>query len=134
MKTRTVSRVAPAALLTTATALQVGGIAEPAHASSLAAKSRTFKGPTIVTMHGPVQVSIAVKSKKIVSVKTFINPNSDGRSPFLEQTAVPVLRRETLKAQSARIQLVSGATETSEAFITSLQSALKRARAARALK
>jgi hypothetical protein len=63
---------------------------------------QTFKGPTEETMHGPVQVSIVVKSKKIVNVKTFINPNSDGRSPFLQQRAVPILKQETVKAHSAQ--------------------------------
>jgi uncharacterized protein with FMN-binding domain len=127
-------RIAPAALMTTAAVVQVGGITEPVHASSPAAKSRTFKGPTEVTTHGPVQVSIVVANKKIVNVKTVISPNSDGRSPFLQEGAVPVLKRETLKAQSARISLVSGATETSQALVASLQSAIKKARAAKALK
>jgi uncharacterized protein with FMN-binding domain len=133
MKSHTIRRAVPAALITTAAALQAGSL-EPAHAASLAARSQTFKGPTVETMHGPVQVSIVVKSKKIVNVKTFISPNSDGRSPFLQERAVPLLKQETLKAQSAKIDVVSGATETSEAFITSLQSAIKKAHKANALK
>jgi uncharacterized protein with FMN-binding domain len=134
MNKPTTRRIAPLVLLTTTGVLQLGGITEPVHATSLAATSRTFKGATQVTMHGPVQVSIVVKSKKIVNVKAYINPNSDGRSPLLQEGAVPVLKRETLKAQSARINLVSGATETSEAFVSSLQSAIKKAKTAKALK
>jgi hypothetical protein len=51
------------------------------------------------------------------------------RSQFIMSQALPVLRQEFLAAQSARIQLVSGATYTSEAFIQSLQSALLKAHA-----
>lgn len=134
MKSHTFRRAVPAALITTAATLQFGSIVEPAHASAPAAKSQTFKGPTEETMHGPVQVSIVVKSKKIVNVKTFINPNSDGRSPFLQQRAVPILKQETLKAQSAHIDAVSGATEFSDAYDQSLQSAIKKAQKAKALK
>ena len=49
------------------------------------------------------------------------------RSRVIDWRAVPILRQETLQAQSARIDVVSGATQTSEAYIRSLQSALDRA-------
>ena len=51
------------------------------------------------------------------------------RSQFIMSEALPLLRQEFLEAQSARIQLVSGATLTSQAFIRSLQSALLKAHA-----
>jgi uncharacterized protein with FMN-binding domain len=51
------------------------------------------------------------------------------RSQFIMSQALPLLRQEFLAAQSARIQLVSGATLTSEAFVRSLQSALLKAHA-----
>lgn len=130
-----VSRSLPAAVMTVAAALGAAGSLEAAHASSLhAAATKTFKGPTEDTQHGPVQVSILVKSKKIVNVKATIAPNEDGRSPYLQTHAVPVLKREVLAAQSAKVNTVSGATETSEAYIQSLQSAIKQARKAKALK
>jgi uncharacterized protein with FMN-binding domain len=99
-----------------------------------AAKSKTFKGPTEYGLHGPVQVSIVVKSKKIVKVTAAISPAGDGRSPFLQGRAIPILRQETLAAQSAKINVVSGATETSDGYIQSLQSAIHKARKAKALK
>lgn len=134
MRRTTLYRTLPIALLGTAGTLQVAPSLSIAHAAASAATARTFKGPTEETQHGPVGVSIVVKKGKIVDVKTKIAPLQDGRSPFLQGRAVPILRSEVLKAQSTRIDTVSGATETSEAFIQSLQSAIKSARKARALK
>ncbi|HEX6506720.1 MAG TPA: FMN-binding protein, partial [Chloroflexota bacterium] len=51
----------------------------------------------------------------------------NSRSQFIDQQATPLLRQETLQAQNANIDTVGGATMTSEAFITSLQGALKKA-------
>jgi len=51
------------------------------------------------------------------------------RSQFIMSQALPILRQEFLAAQSAKIQMVSGATYTSEAFVRSLQSALLKAHA-----
>jgi hypothetical protein len=51
------------------------------------------------------------------------------RSQFIMSQALPILRQEFLAAQSAGIQMVSGATYTSEAFVQSLQSALLKAHA-----
>jgi uncharacterized protein with FMN-binding domain len=135
MKPAIMRRSIPVAAVTAAAMLQTAGTLERAHASSLAAgTSLTFKGPSEDTRHGPVQVSITVKSKKIVNVKATIAPNEDGRSPFLQSRAVPVLKQEVLKAQSSKIDEVPGATETSDAYIQSLQSAIKKARKAKALK
>lgn len=134
MKRSAIYRSIPAIAMTAAAALQVGGLGT-AHASPLgSSKSKTFTGPTEDTRHGPVQVSIIVKSKKIVNVKTATSPLDDGRSPFLQGRAIPILKQETLAAQSAKIDTVSGATETSEAYIQSLQAAIKKAQKAKALK
>jgi uncharacterized protein with FMN-binding domain len=135
MKRDAMYRSVPAVVMTAAAVLQVAGSLPSAHAASPAAgTSQTFKGPTEDTRHGPVQVSIVVKSKKIVNIKATIAPNEDGRSPFLQTRAMPVLKQEVLTAQSAKIDEVSGATETSDAYIQSLQSAIKKARKAKALK
>jgi uncharacterized protein with FMN-binding domain len=102
-------------------------------ATSHAAKSHTFKGPTECVDHGPVQVSIVVKSKKIVAVKAATSPE-DGRSVAIQSQAIPTLKQETLRAQSARIQSVSGATDTSGGYIASLQSVINAAKKSMALK
>jgi len=98
-----------------------------------AATSHTYKGPVEYVDHGPVQVSIVVTNKKITGVKV-ANAPQGGRSVFLQNQAIPILRQETLHAQSAAINEVSGATDTSGGYIASLQAAIKTARQHRALK
>ena len=103
-------------------------------ASANAAKAQKFKG-TVEEMPrwGPLQVTITVKSKKITNAQAAVSPHTP-RSEFINEQAIPILRQETLEAQSANIDLVSGATDTSEAYITSLQSAINKARKAKKLK
>jgi uncharacterized protein with FMN-binding domain len=112
-----------------------------AHGSSLArpgtlrsaATAQTFKGTTEqMQQWGPIRVSIAVTSKKISKVIVSATAHT-GRSVSIQSNALPLLKAETLKAQSAMIQEVSGATDTSGAYITSLQSAIKKAKTAKAL-
>ena len=67
--------------------------------------------------------------RKIVKVSVPVSPDHTFRSIFLTQGALPTLKQEVLKAQfNANIQLVSGATDTSEAFVKSLQAALLKAK------
>lgn len=67
-----------------------------------------------------------MKVKKILKVGITTSPENF-RSQFIDQQATPLLRQETLKAQSANIDTISGATMTSETYITSLQRALRKA-------
>src|SRR5579875_1764006 len=92
-------------------------------------RQRTFSGPVEYMQHGPIQAHITVKKDRIIGV-TISNTPVDARSIFLQDQAIPVLKQETLRAQSARIALVSGATETSDGYIASLQAAIRKARAA----
>lgn len=102
-------------------------------ATTHATKSRTFKGPVEYADHGAVQVSISVKNKKITGVKVATSPEGP-RSVFIQDQAIPLLKQETLRAQSAKIDEVSGATDTSGGYITSLQAAVKSAQQHKALK
>jgi len=98
------------------------------------ATSRTFKGAMEqMQQWGPIQVSIAVASKKITKVIVVAHAHTN-RSVSIQNNALPLLKEETLKAQSAKVHEVSGATDTSGAYIASLQSAVKKAKAAKALK
>lgn len=81
---------------------------------------------------GPIQVTITVKNKKITNVTAAVSPN-EPRSTMIESRALPLLKQEVLQSQSVSINTVSGATDTSEGYITSLQSAIKKAVAAKAL-
>ena len=84
---------------------------------------RTIQGPSVNMQWGPVQVTVKVKGKKIVAVSATY-PTERPRSQFINSQAIPWLRQEVLQAQSANVQLIGGATMTSEAYAQSLQAAL----------
>ncbi|MFI8785872.1 FMN-binding protein [Streptomyces sp. NPDC055105] len=96
--------------------------------SGSAAGKRTLTGETVQTRYGPVQVEITVDGSKITAARAVKTPSGDRRSQDIASSSVPTLVQETLDAQSARIDTVSGATFTSEGYMTSLQSALDQAR------
>jgi uncharacterized protein with FMN-binding domain len=101
------------------------GAAPAAHAAA-STKAKKYTGPLVDMRWGPVQAIVTIKSKKITNVKIVTNPENR-RSQIIDDEAVPQLKQETLQAQSASIDEVSGATMTSDAYIQSLQSALKKA-------
>ncbi|MGI5503398.1 FMN-binding protein [Lentzea sp. CA-135723] len=82
-------------------------------------QNRTVAGPAVNTSEGTVQVQVTLQGKKIVDVKALRAPNSDPT-----RMALPLLKQSALKAQSADIDTVSGATATSEGYKQSLQAAL----------
>jgi uncharacterized protein with FMN-binding domain len=84
----------------------------------------TYKGQTVQTRYGPVQVQVTVSGGKITDVAALQLPQNDGHSARISSAVEPMLRSEVLSAQSADIQTISGATYTSEAYQSSLQSAL----------
>jgi len=74
-----------------------------------------------------MEVAIVVSSSKITDVKVLQATDSGQRSVQISSYADPVLRTEVLQAQSANVQMVSGATYTSDGYLQSLQSALDKA-------
>jgi uncharacterized protein with FMN-binding domain len=108
----------------------VGG-AQPGAGSTAAASSpgadgsTTLTGPAVETVWGPVQVQVVLDSSGKITRATAIQvPNQNGHDRRINAEAVPVLVQETLSAQSAKIDAVSGATVTSDGYISSLQAAL----------
>ena len=87
----------------------------------------TVTGSVADTRWGPVQLVLTVQQGKITDVDVVQYPNGNGRDQEINQYALPVLVQETLTAQSAEIDMVSGATVTSEGYLASLQSALDQA-------
>jgi uncharacterized protein with FMN-binding domain len=65
-------------------------------------------------------------TRKITSVRVPVYPNHTDRSVFINQQAMPLLVQETLQAQFniSKIDVISGATDSSYAFGQSLQAAL----------
>ena len=92
-----------------------------------AGSSGTYKGDTVQTRWGPVQVQITVANGKITDISTLQYPNGDRRSQMISSQVLPWLQDEALKAQSANISGIGGATYTSGGFINSLASALQKA-------
>jgi uncharacterized protein with FMN-binding domain len=86
-----------------------------------------FTGPTVETLFGPVQVQIALSGRTIIDVQALQLPSDRSRSARISQYSAPILRSEAIQAQSARVDIVSGATYTSRAYAQSLASALKQA-------
>jgi uncharacterized protein with FMN-binding domain len=86
-------------------------------------------GPVVDTQYGPVQVRVTLQGRRIVDVAALQLPNDRSRSVEISNDAAPRLRAEALQAQSANIDVVSGATYTSEGYIRSLQAALDSANA-----
>lgn len=84
----------------------------------------TFTGDVVQTRFGPVQVQITVSGGTISDVTALQLTDDGGRSVQISNYAAPLLRAEVLQAQSANVQTISGATVTSDAYLTSLQAAL----------
>lgn len=87
----------------------------------------TVDGNVVDTPYGPVQVAVVTESGRIVDVRALRTPSAADRSVRLAELAKPILRREVLTAQSARIDTVSGATYTSDGYARSVQYALDHA-------
>ena len=85
----------------------------------------TFSGPSVNVNYGNVQVQITVKDGKIVDATALQAPS--GRNDRWTNMALPILKKQTLAAQSASIQGASGASYTSYGWYTSLQGALAKA-------
>lgn len=90
-----------------------------------AGKSGTFTGPAIFVNYGTVQVKITVVNGKITDAVAVQAPG--GRNDRYTNMAVPILKQQTLHAQSANIQGASGASYTSYGWFKSLQGALANA-------
>mgnify|MGYP006267376479 CR=1 FL=1 len=88
--------------------------------------TRSAIGNSVFVNFGNVQVKVTAHGKKIVDVQALQVPNQDGHSMMIARFAVPILRQQALKAQSAHISGVSGASYTSYGYQQSLQSALTR--------
>ena len=92
--------------------------------SSPASKITAYTGSVAQTRWGPVQVKITVQGGKITNVTVLQQPNGNQRDAEINSQALPALIDETISAQSANIDMVSGATVTSDGYVRSLQAAL----------
>jgi uncharacterized protein with FMN-binding domain len=127
-----VQRLVPVAVLATgglvtSVAAPIVALAAPtAGATHTASAGRLYVGTTYRMKWGDVTVRIRVRGRRVVDVRGTL-PRERSRSARINDHAGPILRREALRAQSARIHAVSGATMTSDSYVLSLKSALGRA-------
>jgi uncharacterized protein with FMN-binding domain len=92
-----------------------------------ASGNKTLTGPTVDTRWGPVQVQVVVDGSKLVDVKAVQYPTHASRSAYISEQALPMLHDEAMSAQSANIDIISGATYTADGYAQSLQAALDQA-------
>jgi uncharacterized protein with FMN-binding domain len=116
----------PAATTTAATAAATTATTTTTTSSTY--KDGTYTGNAVSEPWGAFQVQVTISGGKITGV-TVVQSPSDGHSSSINSRAVPVLTQAAIAAQSAGINMVSGATWTSSSYITSLQSALDQAKA-----
>lgn len=95
--------------------------------ASASYKDGTFNGTTQNAYWGNVQVAAVISGGKLTNVKVLQYPNSHSTSVYINQQALPYLKQEAVQAQTANIQIISGATFTSQAYIQSLTDALSAA-------
>ncbi len=103
------------------------GVAAVPGDSSPAKPSGTFTGANVGTEYGDVRVQITVKKGKITKSQAIAYPKSSPKSVSLSGRAVPALGTQAVEVQSAKIDLISGATSTSQGYTKSLQSAIDKA-------
>jgi uncharacterized protein with FMN-binding domain len=90
-------------------------------------KDGNYTGSVADAYYGSVQVEAMINGGKITDIKFLQYPDTHSTSVYINQQAVPYLQQEAIKAQSSHVNIISGATYTSQAFIQSLSSALSQA-------
>jgi uncharacterized protein with FMN-binding domain len=90
--------------------------------------TRAATGVAISTAYTTIQVRAFVRSGRLIDVQEVDVENDNAHTKALNERAIPILHAEALRAGSAHIHVVSGATGTSASYISSLQSAIDRAR------
>ena len=120
---------APAVSGTTAPRPAASRTAAPVPAGAPSARPRssatvTVNGPAVDTAYGPVQVQVSLRGGHVVRADATTYPQDSGRSQEINSQAVPMLDAEAVRADSARVDTISGATFTSGGYQQSLQAAL----------
>lgn len=90
-------------------------------------KDGSYTGSVADAFYGNVQVKAVISGGKITDVVFLDHPQDRRTSQMINDQAMPMLTQEAISAQSANVDIVSGATATSNAFKESLQSALTKA-------
>ena len=95
--------------------------------SATSYKDGSYTGSIANAYYGNVQVKATISGGKITDVAFLQYPDTHSTSVYINQQAMPYLQQEAIQAQSSRVNIISGATYTSQAFIQSLSDALSQA-------
>jgi uncharacterized protein with FMN-binding domain len=112
---------------TATTATTTSGTTTKTTSGSTTYKDGTYTGTTVTHRYGSVTVTVTISGGKITNVSAQAVDGGDRRSQSINSQAVPMMKTEVLSANSAKVSTISGATYTTTAYITSLQSALAKA-------
>lgn len=99
----------------------------PTQSTTSTYKDGTYTGDMENAFYGYVQVQAVVSGGKITDVVFLQHPSDRSESEYINSQAMPMLKQEAIQAQSANVDGVSGATDTSQAFVQSLEVALQKA-------
>lgn len=125
---QTLSTQADTATPPSPTATSVPTEQPPTAIANTGLKDGQYTGQTADAFYGAVQVQVTIQEGKLTRVDFLQFPNDRRTSVRINNQAVPMLQSEAIQAQTAQVDIISGATLTSQAFIESLQSALDNAR------
>ena len=95
--------------------------------ASGAYKDGSYTSPSTSLIYGNLQISVTIAGGKIADVKFLQYPNTPQHSLDMSNMSTPILKSEAIAAQNANVDIVSGATQTSQAFQQALQSILTQA-------
>jgi uncharacterized protein with FMN-binding domain len=112
----------------TALSLVAGiGLMSPAFAQTVL-RDGVYVGPAADAYWGLIKVRATISGGQLVTVDILQYPSDRQTSRSINRRALPILKTEVIQAQSARVNIVSGATLTSQAYRKSLAGALSKAR------
>lgn len=91
-------------------------------------KDGTYIGDAADAFYGNIQVQVTIANGRLTNIRFLQYPNDRGTSVAINSQADPMLAQEAISRQNANVNIISGATDSSQAFIQSLQSALSKAK------
>lgn len=120
---------APVTSAKASTSASTGSSMHSSMSTALAYKDGSYTGTAADALYGYIQVKATVQSGKLTDVEFLQYPNDRRNSVEINTQAMPMLKQQAINAQTAQVDGVSGATDTSQAFIQSLGDALQQAKA-----
>lgn len=103
-------------------------ISQNSSSTSTKYKDGTYTGKIADAFYGNIQVQTTISGGKITDIQFLQYPGDRARSQMINSMAMPALKQEAIQTQNSNVDMVSGATASSQAFVQSLQSTLDQAK------